>query len=435
MAEENKKILIIVYYWPPSGGSGVQRWVKLAKYLVEQGVKVHVLTVDEKYASYLQTDPSLVDDVHPDINVVKTRSREIINVFASLFGKKKVPTAGFYNLDKKSIIHKLGLIIRSNFFIPDPRRGWNYFAYRKACEIIRKENITKIITSTPPHSSQLIGLKLKKKFGLEWVADLRDPWTDIFYYKLLKHSYISKRIDRHYELKVLKNADYITTVSQKLKQIFVSKDKHIDPNKVSIIPNGYDESDFEHVEEYLHGDEFIIGYTGTMSDQYEPFVFLKAFRNFIEKSSGRAKLEITGTISPTIIQYAEKLGILDCISIHAPVPHKEIPGLLGSKSALLLVIPRVENAGLILTGKLFEYLASGRPVILVGPIDGDAAKILTECNAGSAFDWEAEEYITEYLLKLHELHGKGLLVNNKSEQLNKYSRKTQAAEINSILFH
>jgi len=128
MAGEDKKILIIVYYWPPSGGSGVQRWVKLAKYLVEQGIEVQVLTVDEKQASYMQIDLSLSEEVHPGIKVVKTRSAEIINVFARIFGKKKVPTAGFYNLDRKSFIHNLGLIIRSSFFIPDPRRGWNYFA-------------------------------------------------------------------------------------------------------------------------------------------------------------------------------------------------------------------------------------------------------------------------------------------------------------------
>jgi len=434
MAGENKKILIIVYYWPPSGGSGVQRWVKLAKYLVEQGIQVHVLTVDEKYASYLQTDLSLAQEVHPDIQVVRTRSFEIINVFARIFGKNKIPTAGFYNLDRKSIVHNLGLIIRSNFFIPDPRRGWNYFAFRKACEIIKKEGITKVITSSPPHSSQLIGFKLKKKFGVEWIADLRDPWTDIFYYGLLRHSFLSRRIDRHYEQTVLKNADICFTVSQKLKEIFIAKDDHIDPGKFHIIPNGYDEGDFEDVGKSEQGKDFVIGYTGTISDQYEPWVFLKAFSNLVHHSLGKVSLEITGTASPAIASFAEKLGIRDHISINPPVPHNEIPGLLVRKSVLLLVIPRVDNADLILTGKLFEYLASRRPVILIGPKNGDAANILQECGSGYSFDWDAEIEITQHLLMLKDQHERGLLFNPKNAILNKYSRRNQAKEIEKLLF-
>lgn len=434
MAGDHKKILIIVYYWPPSGGSGVQRWVKLAKYLVEQGIQVHVLTVDEKKASYLQFDQSLLEEVHPSINVTRTSSFEIINIFARIFGKKKVPTAGFYNLDKKSIIHNLGLIIRSNFFIPDPRRGWNRFAYSAARKIIAKEGITKVITSSPPHSSQLIGLKLKKKLGIEWTADLRDPWTDIFYYPLLKHSFLSRKVDRHYEKKVLLEADHILTVSRNLKGIFLSKDKRMDPSKIHIIPNGYDESDFKDVRSNLPGKEFVVGYAGTMSDQYAPWGFLRAFRELVRQSDGKARLEITGTIAPNITSYIEELGILESISIIAPVPHKAIPGILVSKSALLLVIPKVNHAELILTGKLFEYLASRRPVILIGPANGDAAAILGECDSGASFGWEDEAGIAKHLNQLKEQHDRGALALPANFNLEKYSRKNQALEIGNILF-
>lgn len=403
--------------------------------MVEHEIQVHVLTVDEKYASYLQLDPSLVKEVHPDIKVIKTRSTEVINVFAKIFGKKKVPTAGFYNLDKKSIVHNLGLIIRSSLFIPDPRRGWNYFAYRKACQIIKKEGITKVITSSPPHSSQLIGLKLKKKFSIEWIADLRDPWTDIFYYRLLKHNFLSKKIDRHYELSVLKNADYIFTVSQKLKEIFISKDKDIDPHKIFIVPNGFDESDFMNSGSYDNDGDFVIGYTGTMSDQYEPWGFLKAFSNLVHMSSGKVRLEITGTISPEIKSYIDKLGIMESILITPVVPHADIPGLLVQKSALLLVIPRVDHADLILTGKLFEYLASRRPIILIGPTNGDAAAILNECKSGASFGWDAESELTQHLILLKNLHEKHMLFNPENDNFNKYSRRKQALNINKILFN
>lgn len=429
-----KKVLIITYYWPPSGGAGVQRWVKLAKYLVHQGIQVHVLTVDEAYASYLQTDPSMVKEIHPDIKVVKTRSVEIINVFAYIFGKKNVPTAGFYNLDKKSFIHNLGLIIRSSLFIPDPRRGWNFFAFRKASQIIKKEGITKVITSSPPHSSQLIGLRLKKKFEIEWIADLRDPWTDIFYYSLLRHNFLSKILDSYYEHSVLLNADRVFTVSQHLKELFISKDHNIDPDKFFIIPNGFDESDFTNLEKEELGHAFSIGYTGTMSDQYDPRMFLNAFSNLVRQTSGNVLLEITGSISPNIIEYIRKLGVMDYIKINSPVAHQEIPGLLTKMSALLLVIPRVKHAELILTGKLFEYLAARRPIILIGPENGDAASIVNECAAGSSFDWEDESKITRHLLWLKNQHDKGLLCNLSNENIVKYSRKEQALQINNILF-
>jgi glycosyltransferase involved in cell wall biosynthesis len=434
MAGENKKILIIVYYWPPSGGSGVQRWVKLSKYLVEQGLEVHVLTVDEKYASYMQLDPSLLEEVHPEVHVEKTRSFEIINVFARIFGKKKVPTAGFYNLDKKSIVHTLGLLIRSNFFIPDPRRGWNRFAFKKACEIIKKEGITIVITSSPPHSSQLIGYRLKKKLGVEWVADLRDPWTDIFYYPLLRHSFLSRKIDSHYEYLVLKNSDAIFTVSNKLKSVFASKSPQIDPSKIFILPNGYDPGDFENVSRLTTGEDFIIGYTGTMSEQYEPWGFLRAFKTFHSQCEGKVHLEITGTISPSIRSFLTEIGIQDAVTVNPSVPHSEIPALLANKSALLLVIPKVADAELILTGKLFEYLASGRPIILIGPLDGDAAGIVKECESGTSFDWNDEEAITHHLQDLKIKNSNVEAVNLENTRINKYSRKNQAKQIKEILF-
>lgn len=434
MAGEDKKILIIVYYWPPSGGSGVQRWVKLAKYLVRQGIKVFVITVDENKASYLQIDNSLESEVDKDIQVFKTNSFEIINLFAKIFGKKKVPTAGFYNLDKKSLVHKLSLIIRSNLFIPDPRRGWNRFAYKKAKEIIRKEGISKVITSTPPHSSQLIGLKLKKRMGITWIADLRDPWTDIFYYKLLKHSVFSHNINKKYELEVLLKADHILTVSRKLKEIFLSKSKRINAEKIHIIPNGYDPDDFVTQTTYNAKGVFTIGYTGTMSEQYAPWGFLKAFREFIKISGESVKLEITGTVAPVINDFIKELGIERSVQIKEAVPHNEIPGILASYSTLLLVIPQVENAGLILTGKLFEYLASGKPIILIGPKNGNAEEIIHDCNAGSSFEWDDEESISAYLTLLIDRYKSGNLLTGTNENIKRYSRDNQALALSKILF-
>ena len=143
-----KKVLIISYYWPPSGGAGVQRWLKLSKYLAKSNVEVHILTVDPKKASYTSIDNSLTQDIHPKIIVHYSDSFEIINYYSKLAGKKNVPTAGFSNVNNSSVIQKAVNALRSNLFIPDPRKGWKKYAVKKAIEIIKEYSIHSIITTT-----------------------------------------------------------------------------------------------------------------------------------------------------------------------------------------------------------------------------------------------------------------------------------------------
>lgn len=429
-----KKVLIILYYWPPSGGAGVQRWVKLTKYLTRLGLDVFVLTVDENFASYMQVDKSLSGDVSPDIKVIKTRSFEVINLFAKLFGKKKVPTAGFYNLDKKSLSQNLGMLIRSNLFIPDPRRGWNKFAYREAARLIKTEKIRTVVTSTPPHSSQLIGLRLKKRFKINWVADLRDPWTDIYYYKILKHSFFSKWIDRNYEYRVLTQADRIITVSDHLKELFTQKGPAVDPTKIHVIPNGFDDEDFTSKRSRDLNDSFTICYTGSMTDQYEPQVFLEAFRNLNQKHPGKVKLQLVGNISSQVLSDIEQMGMVEAVEAIPTLPHQHAIEHMINADALLLLIPYVEHSELILTGKLFEYLAAGKPVILIGPAAGDAARILWECRAGKSFERDDTAKLSHYLDELWEHYIKETLPQPDQKMIRKYSRKHQAERVREILY-
>ena len=422
------KVLIITYYWPPSGGAGVQRWVKLSKYLHETGIKPYILTVDEQYASYMQTDMSLEHDIASDIKVFKTPSFEPIKMYEKMVGKKNVPTAGFSNVNNNSLGQKIINSIRSNFFIPDPRRGWVKYAYKKAVEIINKEQIEYVITSSPPHSSQLIGLKLKAKLGIKWVADLRDPWTDIYYYKILGHSFISRYIDQQYEKKVLINADNIIVVSDHIKEMFVKKDKRIDPNKCHVVPNGYDPADFDGLEKKKN-EIFTICYTGTMADTYEPEVFINALAELINsKPELKIKLQIVGFISDKIKRFInDRIPETELVPT---VPHSEIVKYQKNADLLLLVIPNIENSEGILTGKIFEYLASDNPIIGIGPENGDAAKILDQCKAGKFFSRNKQKEISAYIEDQ---------VNTKSfepniSEVKKYSRKEQSIEIKKILF-
>ncbi|MBA7559552.1 hypothetical protein ES708_01167 [subsurface metagenome] len=189
----SKKVLIITYYWPPSGGAGVQRWLKFVKYLPEFNIQPYVLSVNPKYASFPLLDKSLEKEVPESVQVFKTKSREPFSFYKKVTGESEIPYAGFVNQGNPGFLNKIARAIRGNLFIPDARVGWNKFALKKALEIIQKYEIDTLITTSPPHSTQLIGLKLKNKTGVNWIADLRDPWTDIYYYKQMYHTIWAKK--------------------------------------------------------------------------------------------------------------------------------------------------------------------------------------------------------------------------------------------------
>ncbi|MFK8005345.1 MAG: glycosyltransferase family 4 protein [Saprospiraceae bacterium] len=427
-----KKLLIIAYYWPPSGGAGVQRWLKLSKYLCEQGADVHVLTVDEKYASYTQTDKSLIHDIHPKVKVHKTKSFEPINIYARMVGKENVPTAGFANVDSSSFKQKIVTSIRSNFFIPDPRKGWKKYALKKAVEIIQKENIKTVITTSPPHSVQLIGLALKKKLGINWIADFRDPWTDIYYYQLLRHTAYSKYFDARYEKMVLENADKIITVSQGCKDSFLSKTKKIPTEKIHLIANGFDHEDFQNLTESKPNNTFTITYTGTISDQYEPQIFFDALHDLANQhSNSTLKFQLIGSLSPNIKSYINNLAFdFEFIST---VPHNEINQYQKDANLLFLAIPNVSFAKGILTGKLFEYLGTKNQIIAIGPEDSDAAAVLKQCNSGEIFNRKNKQPIFEYLEKSFSLFLEKKLKTVNNHEIQKYTRKYQANQVMDLI--
>jgi glycosyltransferase involved in cell wall biosynthesis len=425
-----EKVLIISYYWPPSGGAGVQRWVKLSKYLLQNGWMPVILTVDEKHASYMQLDESLVKEIPSEIRIIKTRSFEPLNIYAWLVGRNMVSTAGFSNTRQQGLVVRVAAFIRSHLFIPDPRKGWNRYAIREARKIIDGENIRLVITSSPPHSSQLIGRKLKKTGRMRWIADMRDPWTDIYYYQRLGHSFLSRAIDRRLEKKTLEEADGIITVSMSLKDLLVAKSPQVQGDKFLVLPNGFDDEDFPPALLPPPTEEFVISYTGTMSDQYEPECFFRAVKQLWERHpQARIKMKMAGTLADSVVQSIHIFGLERITEFFPSVPHAEAVKIMIQSSVLLLVIPNVPDARGILTGKLFEYLASHRKIICLGPVEGDAASVINTCAAGQTFTREQENQIFEYLNKLFEnsLRGEYGLFNE--EAIRQYTRKRQAQKL------
>jgi glycosyltransferase involved in cell wall biosynthesis len=418
-----KRVLIITYYWPPSGGAGVQRWLKFSKYLPEYGWEPVILTVDPEYSSYPQIDETLQNEVNPGMLVFRTKSREFYSMYRSISGNN-IPYGGFSNDNKKSPVQKLAKIVRGNLFIPDPRRGWIKFAFKKAKELIKTYNIDTVITTSPPHSTQLIGLKLKKKLNIRWVADLRDPWTDIYYYNQFKHTKLALALDRSYERNVITSADMLITVSEDLKRIFSSKDKKNRPDKIHVIQNGYDEEDFK-TEVKPESGKKIITYTGTISENYDIEGFVSAVNKLEKGVRDKIKIQFIGNVSDII---REKINKADAeVEYINYVPHNVAIENMLKSSMLLLIIPNVENNKGIVTGKFFEYLASQKPVLAIGPKGGDLEAIINETNCGKLFDYsEANEisiFISDYLIENKKLETKGL----------DYSRKALTEKLSMIL--
>ena len=392
-----KKVLIITYYWPPSGGGGVQRWVKFVKYLPKYQIEPIVLTVSPDCASYALIDSSLSQEVEPTVQVFHAKSREPFNFYKKLTAKKEIPFGGFANEDNPGFLQKVSRFIRGNFFIPDARIGWNSFAYEQAEKLIKEFGITTVITSSPPHSTQLIGLKLKRKLGIHWIADLRDPWTDIYYYNKMYHSQMAERIDRMKELEVLQNADSIVVVSNSIKELFASKVAVNGNDKISVVANGFDMNDFP--ERYPNtNSKFTIVYTGTLAENYHIEGFLNAMMSLVENyGTSKFALQFVGRVTEKYRQFIEGSVLNSICNFEGHVDHKTSVGFLQKADALFLAIPDVPQNEGILTGKLFEYLAARRPIVAVGPLDGDASAIIRECEAGKMFEYTDEKLIVNYL--------------------------------------
>ena len=379
-----KKVLVITYYWPPSGGAGVQRWVKFIKYFKNQNIDPYIISVDPDFASYPVIDKSLINDIPENTNVYLTKTNEPYSIYKKI-NNNQTPYAGFANEGRPNFLQKIARFVRGNFFIPDSRKGWNDFAYKKAVKVLEKENIDTVITTSPPHSTQLIGLKLKETLNIKWIADLRDPWTDIYYYKSMLHTKWAKRKDLNYEKGVIEKSDKIVVVSDSIKQLLINKSNLIQESKIHVIPNGFDEEDFS-VSSTNKNNKFLLSYVGTITKDYPLDSIKKSITNL------NINLEFTGKAD-----HPTKHLLNEIAGFNNHVKHKESINLLLASDMLLLVIPKIANNKGILTGKLFEYLGARKPILCIGPRDGDAAKIIQECKAGKTFDFSDENGIYEFI--------------------------------------
>jgi hypothetical protein len=405
------KVLIITYYWPPAGGSGVQRWLKFVKYLQAFGIDPVVFTADN--ANYAKEDTSLLSEVPKNIEILTLPIWEPTDL---LFWKKnKQQKNGVSNISKGGLLS----FIRGNFFIPDPKIFWVQPAVNYLQKYVDKNEIDAIISSGPPHSMHLIAQKLQQQNDVKWLADFRDPWSDLYYNKDFNQSSFAKKRNKKLEEGVLKNADCILTVSLTLQQEFSKIAK-----RVEVITNGFDDEVSASKKVTLDAN-FSISYIGLLPKQSNPEFLFKVLKELCQESlSFKNDLQINfiGDISEEVKIEIESNNLTENSSFLGYVSHQKAIAYQKRSQVLLLLIPNVEDNKGILTGKVFEYLIAKRPILAIGPEEGDLATILAETNAGVVINFDAEEKLKLQINKLYRQFKRGELIVNATN-IQKYHRK------------
>ena len=430
-----KRVLIITYYWPPSGGSGVQRWLKMSKYLPEYGWQPVIYTTEN--AEYPIIDHSLEKDVAPNIEVIRRPITEPYSAYKKFLGINKDETVkmGFIQEKEKSKSWKsdLTLWVRGNFFIPDARCGWVKPSVRFMKEYLNEHPVDAIISTGPPHSMHLIALKLKEALGLPWIADFRDPWTEIDYYNDLHLTAWADRKHHRLEQEVLTKADKVVTVAPDGARRL----GRLGNRNVRTIYNGFDREDDTQMPVNL-SEQFTITYLGVLSKIQNPSNLWQALSELIKEDSGfdkSLKINMIGQIDSTVVSSIDENGLTQHVVYSPYMPHDQVSAVHRSSTLLLLLLmpdsePRAKG---LVTGKLFEYMASGRPILCIGPEDGDAARILRETGAGQTVSFGDKEKMKEALKNLYQRYLENTLEGNTNPKVENYSRQVMTQQYAALL--
>jgi glycosyltransferase involved in cell wall biosynthesis len=429
-----KRVLILTYYWPPSGGAGVQRWLKFVKYLREFDWEPIVYTA--KNGEMPETDTSLEKDIPSGTEVIKTPIWEPYSAYKTLIGQKKDEkiNAAFLNESKKkSLFSKLAVWIRGNLFIPDARKFWIRPSVNYLKKYLDQHPVDVIISSGPPHSMHLIALGLKRNFPqIKWVADFRDPWTNIDFYKDLMLSRWADKKHRLLEYQVLRESDAVISVGKTISEELFELSGGNEKEKFHTITNGFDVDDLLKPNNIQKDQKFSIAHIGTLVKTRNPEILWNALKELISEHQAFKndfEIKLVGKVDITVMESLEKFKLKDYVRKINYLPHNEVIAEQQRSHVNLLLINNTPNAKGILTGKFFEYLSAGTPILAIGPVEGDAAHILNETKAGKIFDFTDKQGIKNALLNLY---------NHKQPQpemsaIMAYSRKNLTGKLAYIL--
>jgi glycosyltransferase involved in cell wall biosynthesis len=427
-----KKVLIITYYWPPTGGAGVQRWLKFSKYFRQFGWEPVIYTPSNP--DFPINDDTLLKDVPENVAVLKTQITEPYDIYRKIMGKKKTETVnqGFLSEGKENTFMQSAMIwVRGNFFIPDARKFWIKPSVSYLSDYVQKNKIDAVISTGPPHSMHLIAKELKQKFDLPWIADFRDPWTQIDFYSQLKLSDYADKKHKKLENQVLTLASKVVTVSPTC----ASDLQKLGNRKVNVITNGFDTDDFKFSSDLKLLDGFLFHHTGALNKDRNPYTLWKVLGDLCKENrelKNDLVLKFTGKTDAIVFESLKEQGLFENSQKTDYMTHSEVVKVMTQSPVLLLPLNNTPNNKGVLSGKLFEYLAAGRPIFGIGMPDGDAAVILKETGAGILCDFEDYEGTKKAVSDLYQRYKSGRLSVNPLS-IDKYSRENCAKEYTSLL--
>ena len=384
-----RRVLIISYYWPPTGGSGVQRWVKFAKYLPSLGWQPVVYTPSNP--EQLAVDESLMAEIPAEVEVLKQPIREPYAFYRRLVGGGASKGAGVnpINSQKKTWKQRLMLWIRSNLFVPDPRAGWVRPSVGYLCRYLSEHPVDVIVTTGPPQSVHLIGRGLHRKLGVPWVADFRDPWTRMFFFENLPLLPCVRRRHVCLEKSVLDEATAVVSVTPRVQADFSS----MTSTPVHLITNGYDESDFSAELPPRTDGKFRVAHTGLFASDGNPLELWKALAGLCSESAdfaSRLEIRLAGKVDPEIVDSITEAGLGAQLHLLGYLPHSESVAELRQADIILLPLRQAPEYSKVYPGKIFECMAAGPIVLGIGPTDSAAAELLASTGTGVMVDWSAD---------------------------------------------
>ena len=421
---DNNKILIITYYWPPAGGPGVQRWLKFVKYLPEFGFQPIVYIPENP--SYPIIDENLLSEVNDQSIILRNKITEPYQ-WASFLSKNKttkISSGIIPNKKKQTFLDQLLLWIRGN----DARFLWVKPSVKYLEKYILENEITSIITSGPPHSLHLIGLELKQKLKVKWIADFRDPWTTIGYHKALKLSEFATNKHKQLEYEVLNSADLILVTSPSTRAEF----KQITSKPIEVITNGYD---VEKIGNQVLDKKFTLSHIGSFLSERNPRILWESISELIRENplfASHFQLKLIGAVSQEVLDSIALFQLQNYLNYIGYVSHDEAIIHQKKSQVLLLIEINSEDTKSIIPGKLFEYMVSERPIIGIGPIGSDFAEIILDTNTGVFTNYSEKEKLKNYIANYFSLFLEGNLKSN-AVGLQKYSRRNLTEKLAILL--
>lgn len=424
---KERKVLLITYYFPPMGMGGVQRTSKFAKYLPGFGWTPFVLTVKDVH--YWAKDPSLLEELSPEVKVIRTGSFDPLRIsfiFKSLFKKRKQRNK--YVKESTAQRSKLS----SWLFFPDSKIGWAPFALLSALNLIKKEKIDLIFTTSPPPSLHLVGYLLKLLTGRPWVADFRDPWVGFHYedYPTQFHIWLKNKLTTL----IIENADAVISINQQISQRFFSLCPFI--KNLKTIPNGYDESDFN-LTSSVKSNLFTITYLGTLSLDHNPEPFFSGLKGLLdEKAVPKEKIKfihIGLCVGINFDRLAKEYDLSGIVERRGYLPHKKALTNLQDASLLLLTTSETPGAEMVSTSKLFEYIPLKKPILAIVPPKGAAAEVISSLNLGRVVSpGDPAGIKRELFLFFSEWEKGNLSPDVDEEKIKMFSRKFLTSRLASL---